>query len=507
MPTGVLRHAMVSRRRLVLTGSMLAASHQVGEAAVPVIIGWTIDRAVAGPALAGLVQGLGLLAVVFTVLSLSFRFGVRSSERAALLAAHDLRLSITQRLLSTRPAAHRHSGELVNIAADDTQRAADINIVVPRAFSALIALLVGGAALLHISPVLGGIILLATPVMLGLTHLLGKPLERRSHHQQELAARASGVAADLVAGIRILKGIGAEANATRRFQDTSRASRDAAVRAARAQAWLDGSMLTATGLLLAVIALAGGRLAADGRISIGDLVAAVGLAQFLIWPLSSLAWVGGQVAMARASAARVQAVLDAAPSAPSGTPLDGILREGEITAVVTTDPATVLSRLPDDPPLRISAHNADLFAGTVIGNIRAAATSEEAVNKAIAASDVDSVAAVLPDGVDTAVTERGRSLSGGQRQRIALARALATEAPVLVLHEPVTAVDSLTEAAIAGRLRDARRDHTTLLITTSPALLSIADRVAYLDDDGNITAEGSHEELLLTHDAYRALIV
>jgi putative ABC transport system ATP-binding protein len=507
VPAGVLRDAIVGQRRLVLNGSLLAASHQAGEAAVPVLIGWTIDSAVAGPALTGLAQGLALLAVVFAVLSLSFRFGVRASERAAFLAAHDLRLRMTQRLLSPRPGAQRHSGELVNIAADDTQRAADINIVVPRAFSSLIALLVGGGALLYISPMLGGIILVATPVLLGLTHLLGRPLERRSHHQQELAAQASGVAADLVAGIRVLNGIGAQANAAKRFHATSRASRDAAVRAARAQAWLDGSMLTATGLLLALIALVGGWLAADGRISIGDLVAAVGLAQFLIWPLSSLAWVGGQIAMARASAARVEAVLSAAAAEPDGVPGKNLtLHIGRITAYATTDAATVLSRLPRQDGIQISSHEADLFSGTVIGNIRAAAPRESAVAAAIRASDVDSVAAVLPDGLETTVTERGHSLSGGQRQRIALARALATEAHVLVLHEPVTAVDSLTEAAIAERLRDARRGRTTLLITTSPALLAIADRVVYFGDDGEIAAEGRHEQLLHTHETYRALV-
>ncbi|WP_026211862.1 ABC transporter ATP-binding protein [Longispora albida] len=556
MAQGVLAEVFGGQRRRVIAGAVLAAAHQAGEAAVPVLIGWTIDRAVRGPALTGLAQGLALLAVVFLVLSLSFRFGLQSSEKAAFLAAHDLRLRMTRRVLGRYGSPARRTGELVSVAADDTQRAADLNIVIPRAFSSLVALAAGAVALLRISVLLGVVILVATPVLLGLVHLLGKPLERRSHHQQEQAARASGVAVDLITGVRVLKGIGAEEHAAERFADTSRASRDAAVRAARAQAWLEGAMLTATGLLLAVIAVVGGRLAATGQISIGDLVAAVGLAQFLVWPLSSLAWAGGQVAAARASAARVQAVVfssgtsdEVATPAAAGpgtghlvlTGVEhGTLRgvsltvpAGQITAIVAPDPADASALLdclaseavPDggtitlggtslatlDPGavrvhVRVSAHEADLFTGTIASNIRAAAASEDAVRTAISAAQADSVAAALPEGFDTEITERGMSLSGGQRQRIALARALATEAPVLVLHEPVTAVDSLTEAAIASALPAARAGRATVLVTTSPALLETAAQVVYLRD-GQVAGLGSHEHLLGADDGYRAAVL
>lgn len=74
----------------------------------------------------------------------------------------------------------------------------------------------------------------------------------------------------------------------------------------------------------------------------------------------------------------------------------------------------------------------------------------------------------------------GKSLSGGQRQRLALARALAGDAPVLVLHDPTTAVDSVTEAAIASRLYAIRQCRSTILITSSPAMLGICDRIVDL---------------------------
>ena len=124
----------------------------------------------------------------------------------------------------------------------------------------------------------------------------------------------------------------------------------------------------------------------------------------------------------------------------------------------------------------------------------------------LTASAADEVAATLPSGTATTVTERGRSLSGGQRQRVALARALATEAPVLVLHDPTTAVDTVTEARIAAGVANLRRTRTTIVVTTSPALLTVTDRVVLLED-GRVAAEGTHAELVRTEAAYRAAVL
>lgn len=96
------------------------------------------------------------------------------------------------------------------------------------------------------------------------------------------------------------------------------------------------------------------------------------------------------------------------------------------------------------------------------------------------AARADQVTEVLPEGADTQIAEQGSALSGGQRQRIALARALAVDAPVLVLHDPTTAVDAITEAEIAAGLREMHAERTTLVVTSSPALLEAADRVVAL---------------------------
>jgi len=566
----VLRRVIARQWRPAAGGAVLATGHQAGEALVPVMIGVVIDRAILPGDTDALVRWIIVLGAVFAGLSYSFRFSFRLAERAAELSAHDLRLELTRRTLDPRGGAEtgRLPGELVNIATGDAKRAGAVHSAVTAGTAALAGLVAGGIALLQMSVPLGLLVLLGTPPLLALAHLLGKPLERRSGAEQERAAQASGVAADLLAGLRVLKGIGAERAAVRRYRRTSRESLAATVRAARAQAWHDGGMLTLTGLFIAVVALVGGRLAINGDITVGQLVTAVGLAQFLLGPLSILSWANGELAQARASAARVASVLGSPPAVAEGNaapprPVRGAIRlrgvrygdalrgldldvaPGELLGVVTTEPAAATSLLRllgrsadpdagtvelDGAPLRaldpaalrravvVAEHDADLFEGTLLENVTAAAhggraaepnaeTGPNAETEAVlAAAAADEVAANLPRGTATLLTERGRSLSGGQRQRVALARALAAGSPVLVLHDPTTAVDAFTEARIAAGLRELRAGRTTIVVATSPALLAAADRVV-LVDGGAVAAEGVHAELVRTSPAYRAAVL
>ncbi|GAA4059931.1 ABC transporter ATP-binding protein [Microbacterium laevaniformans] len=111
----------------------------------------------------------------------------------------------------------------------------------------------------------------------------------------------------------------------------------------------------------------------------------------------------------------------------------------------------------------------------------------------------------LPDGVDTIIGEEGLSLSGGQRQRLALARAIAARPAVLVLDDPLSALDVDTEALVEDALRDVMADTTTLVIAHRPSTVTLADRVALLEE-GRITAVGTHTELLRSSEHYRHVI-
>ncbi|MEV0829292.1 ABC transporter ATP-binding protein [Nonomuraea rubra] len=151
-----------------------------------------------------------------------------------------------------------------------------------------------------------------------------------------------------------------------------------------------------------------------------------------------------------------------------------------------------------------------LFAMSIRDNLRLArpdatdATDAEVEQAARTACAHDFIAA-LPDGYDTLVGERGAHLSGGQRQRLAIARALLTHAPVLVLDEAVSNLDAESEAAIDQALRSARGEHTTLVVAHRPSTLRAADTVVLLDA-GRVVDIGHHHDLLSRSAEYRRLL-
>ncbi|MET9509796.1 ABC transporter ATP-binding protein [Streptomyces flavidovirens] len=559
-PTGghVLRRTIRGQRRHVVGASLLGMAHQGCEAMVPVVIGVIIDEAVATGSSSALLRLLLVLAALFFVLSTCYRTAARITDGAGERAAHRLRLAIGARVLDPGGGADagRLPGELTAIATGDAKRVGAVAAALPYGVSAVAGLAISAVALLRISVPLGLLVLLGIPPLLWLGHRISRPLERRSDAEQERAAHASGVAADLVAGLRVLKGIGAEPAAVSRYRRTSQESLTAALRAARSRAWHDGAILALTGIFIAVIGLVGAHLAMRGTISIGELVAAVGLAQFLLGPFQLLTYVNGEFALGRASAERIAKVLASPPAVTAGPvalpdPVTGRLRlrgvthgalrgvdldiaPGSMVGVVARDPAAAADLLlclgreadpaegaievdgvplagldPDDVRrvILVAHHDADLFESSLLDNVLAGTDSGTAdAGPALTASAADDVARALPQGVNTVLSERGRSLSGGQRQRVALARALAADHPVLVVHDPTTAVDTVTESRIAGRLRELRRGRTTLLVTTSPALLAVTDRVVVLDG-GTVTADGRHPDLVAQDAAYRSVVL
>lgn len=562
----VLTRSVKGQLRRVALGSALGSVHQLGEALVPVLIGVMIDQAVDGQNAGRLALWLGVLAVMYVTLSWSFRLGAKAGERGAEEAAHTLRLAIVDRVLDARGGAEegRLPGELANVATEDAKRVGAVNMALMSGMWAMAGVTVAAVALLLTSVTLGLIVLLGTPVLLWLGHLLSKPLERRSEAEQDKAAHASGVAADLVAGLRVLKGLGAQDAAVERYRRTSRISLAATLRSARAESWQTGLVLALTGGFIALIALVGGRLALDGSLTLGQLVSAVGLALFLLGPLETFAWVNAELAQGRASAARVAEVLATGHAVvdgddPVAEPVRGELRlrgvrlggldgldldlpAGRLTGIAVTDPAGAeallrclgretdpesgsveldgvpLTRL-DPAGLRaavlVATHDAALFEGSLAANVTPDEDSGSAAadggsglrtERAMAAARADEVADSLPHGTASGVGEGGRSLSGGQRQRVLLARALRAEPPVLVVHDPTTAVDTVTEARIASGLREFREGRTTIVVTNSPALLAVTDHVILLDA-GRVGAEGTHADLVRTDATYRTAVL
>ena len=525
-------------------GGSLVTVHQIAEVLVPVTVGVVIDRAIAPGDAGAAVHWLAILAAQFVVLSAAGCTAVWIDEKARLGAAHTVRTAVAARVLDERGGVERAlPGEIVSLSTVETARIGDGIGAVIMAIGAVAGVLGGAVILFAISFWLGAVVVVGLPIVLTLVQVLAEPLVARADTHQEAVGRASGVAADLFHGLRVLKGLGADRAAAARYRLVSRTALGAGLEANRARSTYAGFTFTIASAFVALVAWLGARLALDGHVSLGSLVAALGVTQFLVGPLGRLALAGSELAQARASSEHLDAALHAAPGVTGGDSLfdgegalvldsvtHGPLREvslrvpaGSMVGVVA-DPADAaalvdcLDRSVDveagrvlvgavpHASLPLSAargvvvvahHDGPLFGPTITADVRSAADASSAVvalDAVVAAACLDDVADVVPGGLDGPVTEAGRSLSGGQRQRVALARALATGAPVLVLHEPTTAVDTATEQRIADGLRRLREGRTTVLITSSPTLLAAADRVVLLQD-GRVVAEGTHTTL------------
>lgn len=559
----ILRRTIARNARLLTAGSVLICGHQLCEVSVPILIGLVIGRAVETGDITQLIVWVAALAVLFVALTTCYQSGARFLMRAIAGEGHQLRVDLAVKILHPwRLRTQLRSGELLSIASTDADNTSYLLDYVPRIVGAVTAIVVCAAVLLTIDVPLGLLVLVGTPVILVVLQLGGPVITRRVAEQQDLAGRATAVPADLVAGLRPLSGIGAQDAAVHRYRAVSREALAATLRATRSQSIFTGVSTAMSALLAVGIAVAAGWLALRGDISVGELITVIGLSQFLLEPFETMAEVPGWIAEARASAERVGWVEDApVVLSPDGSALgpgphsldlvdlrygtlEGVSLSagaGEMIGVAAVRSAdadaitTVLSGqlmrgeyggrvliggvpLEDlDPELShrallVEPHRADLFTGSLLSNLTAGAHTPldvAAMDTALRSSCAIDVVDSYRDRLDHSVTERGASLSGGQRQRVALARALLRRTPVLVLHEPTTAVDSVTESAVAQgiaamRHRQPDRRFTTVIVTCSPALLAVTDR-AVLVDNGRVVATGPHAELM-RRDDYRAAV-
>ncbi|HEY9315924.1 ABC transporter ATP-binding protein [Williamsia sp.] len=540
-PRQLAMRTIFGANKYTVPAAILMIGHFVGEALVPVIMGIAIDRAVATGDAGSLVIWVIALAADFMLLSYTWRFGERLAVYGQTMVEHHFRMRVTDRILDPKGMAGpaRLPGVSLNIATSDVNRLSLAVFLGVFPLGEMAAVFVAGGVLLFISWPLGLAILIGAPLLLWILDLTGGPLRSRTEHEQEVAGQAAGTATDLVAGLRIVKGLGAEAEADRRYRAASSRARDAAIRAGRSQGAYTGVMQMVSALFVVGVGVAAGLMALDGQMSLGELITVVGLTQFMMGPLNNLGSNFGAVWNGAVPCAkRVLSVLQAEPAASTGAvrdaagalgfhqvsagPLDRLdltlPTDGMVAVIcppeVTETVVAILARkrLPESGQVRVGdtdifdlhedvchelvrtvPHTPDLFEGTVLENIGAGAGEgpdrDSRITTATFAAACDDVADVLPLGLDTPVGEAGRMLSGGQRQRVSLARALAAKAAILVLDDPTTAVDSVTEATVAERLRRARTGRTTVVFTNSPALLDVSDQVVIIES-GRLRYQG-----------------
>ncbi|MEU5042407.1 ABC transporter ATP-binding protein [Streptomyces griseorubiginosus] len=449
------------------------------------------------------------------------------------------------------------AGEVVAVSTGDVEKIGWFVEAWSRFTAAAVTIVVVCVGLVVYQPALGVVVAVGLPVLaLSVLPLLPRAT-RRADFQREKAGRATELASDTVAGLRVLRGIGGEELFLDRYRRASQEVRHAAVRSARMWSLIAAIQVLLPGLLLIAVVWYGVHLARQGRVEIGELVAVYSSVMILTYPLRHFEEIAMAYSFSRPSATRAARVLSlerATPAdgvataevpgdMPSGDlydPATGLLApSGRLTAVVCGDPdaagllaerlgghpseegiSVLLGGVPlDELPLdsartAVLVQDKDpvLLSGSLRELLDVPASGDVGAVEALAAAQCADVLSALVQGsldaedpMDARITERGRSLSGGQRQRLALARSLFTDPEVLVLDEPTSAVDSHTEARIADGVRDLRTGRTTVVFTSSPLLLDRADRVV-LVHDGEVAAVGVHRELVHKEPRYRAVV-
>ncbi|WP_194894261.1 ABC transporter ATP-binding protein [Catenulispora pinisilvae] len=493
-------------------------------------------------------------------------------QRAALGIEADIRNAFYRHLQKLPVAFHDswQSGQLVSRMSGDINSLrrffgfALIFLVVNGATF----LLVGGA-LIFIHTVMGLIIYAASVPLI----LYGRLADRRYHRQSRAAQDQAGDVATLVEesalGIRAVKAFGRQGLLYSRFDEHAKTLRSLELRKIRTLSELWAMFALQPQLVLSLCVLIGAYAVSSGALTLGTLVAFISLYLTLLWPIESMAWLMAQSQEANSAAERVLEVLDIVPNIadaeavahsrpasagelvfenvsftypnsdrPVISGFDLRVAAGETVALVgptgcgKTTLTALVPRLYDTTSGRVLVDGVDvrelplselrskvacafedptLFSASVRENLTMGVpdASQEQVEEALAIAQADFVNE-LPWALDTRVGEQGLTLSGGQRQRVALARAVLGRPSILVLDDPLSALDIHTEGKVEEALHSVLRGTTGLVVAHRPSTVLLADRVVLLSPPGpegtTIAAVGTHQELLRTCPAYRDIL-
>ena len=392
----------------------------------------------------------------------------------------------------------------------------------------------------------------------------GKHMHRRFLQKQEAFSELTDQVQESISGIRVIKAFVQEMAQLKAFAKVNAKNREKNLRVVRLVAIAIPILELIIGLSLLMTLLYGGRLAIYGDITPGQFVAFNSYVGMLVWPMIAVGEAVSSVSQGMASLKRIRTILDEQPDIrdegdPAVTALKGTIdlnrlsfaypgaedrpaltditvhvNAGETLAVIgrtgsgKTTLASLLTRLWDTErpdmlmidgrPVReipLSVLRRDiayvpqdsfLFSDTVEHNIAFACenAAHEDVVRAAQAAQVHENILEFPEGYDTVVGERGVTVSGGQKQRISIARALMKDAPILLLDDALSAVDTDTEEQILSRLRELRQDRTTVIIAHRISTIQHADHVLVLDD-GRCAEYGTHAELLALGGIYRSI--
>lgn len=544
-----------AQRGTLLIGILYGSIWTVCQALTPYVLGQAIDQGILPGNFARLSTWVGVLVALTIVQSISATLRHRAAVSNWLQAAYRSAQVVGYKVTRSGDALPQKfsTGEVVSTCASDAMRIGEIFDVAARLAGSVMGYLLVSYLVFQSSWQLGLVVLFGVPLCGAALMFVIRPLQRRQKEQREAAGQMTALGADTVTGLRVLRGIGGEHIFVQRYRERSRTTQLAGNKVAYSLADLDAAQVLVVGVFSVAFTWIGALQALSGQIETGQLVALYGYAVFLVSPIRTAADAVSRFIRAQVGARRIIDVLATpsavhdvettvpAPFAPSAL-LDSatgvVIAPGTLTAVVSGDPAQSanlarrLGRFEDAVlreaevlwgadalhlmPLRevrsrivVSDAEPQLFTGTLREELDPMGKHTDAqIMDAIEVASAHDVFDGLDNGLDDEVTEKGRGFSGGQRQRLTLARAVLTEAEVLVLIEPTSAVDAHTESRIATALQRTRGEpnNTTVVVSVSPLLLGVMDTVVFLKD-GKVLAQGTHRELLDTVPDYRKVVI
>lgn len=482
------------------------------------------------------------------------------------LAEYELRRALLAHLMRLGPSFYRRmsTGEIMSRSTNDlTQIRLLLGFGVLNVINTAFALVSALAVTLSISWELTLASLSMLPLLMLVTRHFSRQIYTRTRDNQDAIGRMSESVQSSIAGVRVVRSFALEESELERFERSNQAYLDKSLALARLRGSMGPIMQAISAIGILIVFWYGGHLILAGKLDAGGFLAFYRALARLTWPLIALGFLVGLVQRGRAAYSRLEEIFDAEPDVVDG-PLPPpaevagrlevrslsfshgervVLRDvsfelppgGSLALVGRTGSgkstlAVLLPRLQPTPrgsvfldgqdvcdlPLETvrgaigyAQQSAFLFSTTVGRNIGYALEHPDTpeglltVREAAREAHILDEVLALPDGLDTVVGERGVQLSGGQKQRVALARAFVSDPKLLVLDDPLSAVDARTEKAILEAIDRQRAQRGVVLITHRVAAAARCDRIMVLDE-GRVVEQGTHDQLVAAGGLYAA---